>query len=158
MNFEDTWTPGGKSVDVPSTFTFADQNMEEALNSAIYGENIIKLGKVGSHHFRRFYLHPKEANPFVLQWVTSSKKPVVSRINLRNVKEIKFGFQTSLLKKKQGKFRGREDLAVAMVYRNDKDRIDKDLNLVFTTPIQMRQWVTGIEYYIIKSITPFSSQ
>jgi len=124
-----------------------DVNLELALNSVIYGEEGVKLGCCGKPHVRKFFIEPELMQE--LRWITPAKYESDSKINVHTITGIAFGFKTHLFKKHAENFKGKDDLAVSVRYQG-KGGSKKSLNIVFMSPEQMKLFVTGLQYVILK--------
>ncbi|MDR3549130.1 MAG: hypothetical protein P4M11_12875 [Candidatus Pacebacteria bacterium] len=124
-----------------------DVNLELALNSVIYGQEMIKLGCCGKPHVRKFFIDKDLTNE--LRWITPAKYREASKISVHSILGISFGFQTSLFRKHMANLAGKEELAMSIIYTGRRGA-KKDLNVVFMDPEQMRRFVTGLQYIVLK--------
>lgn len=76
------WLPGK-----PISFTTVSYNT--GLDMLIYGSDLYRINKKGGKILRRFYI--LEDNSHILQWISPRKKPVETRLHLKDVKRICFG-------------------------------------------------------------------
>jgi hypothetical protein len=93
-----------------------------------------------------------------LQWITSKKKPHLSQVPLTKVDKILFGFKSKLFTKRKRKYVGREDLCATIMYRGGPKEAEKDLNLLFKDRLQAKEFITGLQFFIIKSLRPCTSK
>lgn len=122
-------------------------NFEQALNSLIYGERILKLGNFGDPHVRKFFIDPEIMQR--LQWITPAKEVKKSSINVHTVTSISFGFKTATFNKHKQQFQNKEHLAVSVRYLI-KGQTKRSLNLIFDSVEKMRLFATGLQYIILK--------
>ena len=122
-------------------------NLEQALNSLVFGEEALKIGCCGKPHMRKFFVDPDIMQE--LRWVTPAKYEQDSKISVHSMTGITFGFKTSLFKKHKENLKGKDELAISIRYIG-KRGAKKHLNIVFITPEHMRLFVTGLQYIILK--------
>ena len=124
-----------------------DTDLERALNSIVYGEELVKFGGWGNPHIRKFFIDPLTMDK--LQWITPAKVLSKSSIDLKTITKITFGLKTLNLKKHKVMLKGKEDLTASIFYKlNDKDELT--LNVLFKNPLQMKLFITGLQYIILK--------
>ena len=134
------FSKGEKSIWVPgAAMTFPEVDLDAALDSVIFGQDIIKICRRGaSWHYRRFYL--LESSKRHLQWISEKKILSQCRLNLTRVTRIQLGPLSLPFMKRLKKLEGREELCVTIFYKNGT----KELDLLFDGQKEMEYFVTGL--------------
>ena len=122
-------------------------NIEQGLNSIIYGEAAIKLCNWGKPHIRKFFIDPEDTK--YLRWISPAKAPTRSCIDIATVTSITFGFNTPLFQKHKEILKGKDELAVSINYQV-KEKEVKSLNLIFLDPERMQLFITGLQFFVLK--------
>lgn len=120
--------------------------IEDGIDAVIYGRLMLKLGKWGTPHFRRFFLEKDKMEE--LAWISPAKGKLESRIKLSSIKRFSFGFKEKLFQKHAPQLGGKEGLALTITFANEKG-FDCILSVVFKNTVDLHSFANGLQYFVI---------
>ena len=125
-----------------------DYDFTLAINKVKYGVSVLKLNSRGNASVRRFYLD--EYNTHILQWISPSKSPKKSRLNLSQVHKLEIGGNSHGFLKFKGSFLKSNAVSI---YDSSLT-----LDLIFPNNEEMMLWICGIQLLIEEVTKDISSK
>ncbi|CAI2347338.1 unnamed protein product [Caenorhabditis sp. 36 PRJEB53466] len=149
---------GRKTVSFSSQNSDAKiSNVRDCWNYMQTGSELVKLRGI-NRHFRRFF--SLDADLSHIRWTPTNKKPHRARIAINDIREIRLGKNTELLRASEETFTDlQEECLFSIIYGDHYETLD----LIATSGDDANIWVTGLmaltsnKYERKPSITQFAN-
>lgn len=128
---------------------FPEDALPNAINMLIYGSTICKYSKAGNFRHRCvFYILEDDSD--YLQWLSSKKEYIKTRINLKNIKNIYHdpSSDSKILKIFKHMYKN----VLFVNYEDENSEKDETLVLKFSNEEDKLLWWQGMSYFIKKAL------
>ncbi|XP_074595068.1 inactive phospholipase C-like protein 1 [Brevipalpus obovatus] len=113
----------------------------DCLQIMMSGCPLVKI-KANTRQYRRFYSLTEDLTAIV--WVPSSKKSSKARYCIKDIREVRSGKNTEVMRNKENSLLTSEECVFSIIHGDDFDTLD----LVAPCPEDANIWVTGLNFLI----------
>ncbi|XP_054162349.1 inactive phospholipase C-like protein 1 [Oppia nitens] len=124
-------------------------NALDCLQHMMNGSTLIKV-KASSRQYRRFFTLEEDLS--AVRWLPSSKKSSKAKLSIRNIREVRPGKNTEVMKNKEIGGTYSEDCIFSVIHSDDFESLD----LIALSPEEANIWVTGLNFLIGLNKSPES--